>query len=86
MKILFFSLLLILQIKVLNALEFQGKFEQGSFILGKTSPKSKIQIDNKKIRVSKDGFFAFGLDRDRKNDVVIKVTDNGETKTFQKKY
>ena len=85
MRILFFSLILILQIKVLNALEFQGKFEQGSFILGKTNPNSKIQIDNKKIRVSKDGFFAFGLDRDRKNDVVIKVTKDGETKTLQKK-
>ena len=85
MRMLFFSLVLILQIKVLNALEFQGKFEQGSFILGKTSPNSKIQIDSKNIRVSKDGFFAFGLDRDRKNDVVIKVTENGETKTLQKK-
>ena len=85
MRILFFSLILILQIKVLNALEFQGKFEQGSFILGKTDPKSKIQIDSKKVRVSKDGFFAFGLDRDRKNDVVIKVTKDGKTETLQKK-
>ena len=85
MRISFFSLILILQINVLNALEFQGKFEQGSFILGKTNPKSKIQIDSKKVRVSKDGFFAFGLDRDRKNDVVIKVTENGKTKTLQKK-
>ena len=42
-------------------------------------------IDSKKIRVSKDGFFAFGLDRDRKNDVVIKITTNGKTKTIQKK-
>jgi murein DD-endopeptidase MepM/ murein hydrolase activator NlpD len=85
MRILFFSLILILQIKVLNALEFQGKFEQGSFIIGKTSSNSKIQIDSKKIRVSKDGFFAFGLDRDRKNDVVIKITENGKTETLQKK-
>ena len=85
MRILFFSLILILQIKVLNALEFQGKFEQGSFILGKTDPTSKIQFDSKKVRVSKDGFFAFGLDRDRKNDVVIKVTKDGKTETLQKK-
>ena len=85
MKILFFSLLLILQIKVLNALEFQGKFEQGSFILGKTSPNSKIQIDNKKIRVSKDGFFAFGLDRDRKNNVLITIKEDGKTKKIEKK-
>ena len=72
-------------INTLGAEEFIGKFEQGSFILGKTKPNSKVQIDNKKIRVSKDGFFAFGLDRDRKNDVVIKITENGETKTIQKK-
>ena len=31
----------------LLAVEFFGKFEQGSFILGKTKPKSKIEIDNK---------------------------------------
>ena len=85
MKIITFVLILIFKINFSYALEFQGKFEQGSFILGKTNPKAKIQIDNKKIRVSKDGFFAFGLDRDRKNDVVIKVTENGETKTLQKK-
>ena len=85
MRIFFITLILILQIKFLNAVEFQGKFEQGSFILGKSSPNSKVQIDKRKIRVSKDGFFAFGLDRDRKNDVVIKITENGETKTIQKK-
>ena len=56
-----------------NALEFKGEFKQGSFILGKTSPDTKISIDDRNIRVSKDGYFAFGLDRDRKNDVIIKV-------------
>ena len=56
-----------------NALEFKGEFKQGSFILGKTSPDSKISIDDRNIRVSKDGYFAFGLDRDRKNDVIIKI-------------
>ena len=87
MRILFFSLILILQIKVLNALEFQGKFEQGSFILGKTDPKSKIQIDSKKVRVSKDGFFAFGLDRDRKNDVVILINNKKIIKkVFKREY
>ena len=56
----------------MNADEFFGKFEQGSFILGKTNPKAKVQIDKKNIRVSKGGF-AFGLDRDRKNDVIVKL-------------
>jgi murein DD-endopeptidase MepM/ murein hydrolase activator NlpD len=85
MKLLFSTILIFFQINLLHATEFKGKFEQGSYILGKTNPNSKIKIDNKKIRVSKEGYFVFGLGRDRKNDVVIKVTENGETKTINKK-
>jgi murein DD-endopeptidase MepM/ murein hydrolase activator NlpD len=55
------------------AVTFDGKFIQGSFILGKTNPGSEVFIDKKKVRVTSDGFFAFGLSRDRKNDVVITV-------------
>ena len=67
------------------ALEFNGKFIQGHFILGKTEPNSKVIIDKKKIKVSKDGFFAFGIGKDRKYDVVIKVIKDGETKKIIKK-
>jgi hypothetical protein len=56
-----------------NAIEFQGKFLQGHYIVGITEPEAKIIIDKKVIKVSKDGYFVFGLDRDRKNDVLIKV-------------
>ena len=53
------------------AIDFEGKFRQGHFIIGKTEPKSKIWIDKKPVKVSSDGFFVFGIDRDRKYDVVI---------------
>ena len=72
-----------LTIKV-NAAEFNGKFIQGHFIIGKTEPSSKVIIDKKKIKVSKDGFFAFGIDRDRKYDVVIKVITNKNTQKIVK--
>ena len=68
-----------------HAVEFIGDFKQGSFILGKTDPKSKVFIDNRKIRVSNDGFFVFGLDRDRKNNVLIKIIKGKETKLIEKK-
>ena len=68
-----------------QAIEFEGKFIQGHFILGKTDPRAKIQIDKKSVRVSKDGFFAFGLGRDRKNDVIITETLNGVKNKFVKK-
>ncbi len=84
MKTIFLFLVFFLNFQYLIAVEFLGKFEQGSFILGKTKPNSKVKIDNKKIRVSKDGFFAFGLDRDRKNNVLIKIKEDGRTKTIEK--
>ena len=77
-------LFLIFKFQYLSAVEFLGKFEQGAFILGKTNPSSKVKIDNKNIRVSKDGYFAFGLDRDRKNNVVIIIKEDGKTKTVEK--
>ena len=49
------------------ALEFQGEFIQGHFIIGKTTPGSSILIDKKKVKVSKDGYFAFGIEKDSKN-------------------
>ena len=72
-----------------SAVEFNGKFIQGHFIIGKTDPSSKVKIDKKQIRVSKDGYFAFGLARDRKYDVVITIEKNGVkekiTKRIQKR-
>ena len=68
-----------------HAVEFLGDFKQGSFILGKTDPNSKVFIDDRKVRVSTDGYFAFGLDRDRKNNVLIKVKTGKETKLIEKK-
>ena len=85
MRFLLLTILIFFQTNLSHGIEFKGKFEQGSFILGKTDPDSKIQVDNKKIRVSKDGFFVFGLGRDRKNDVVIKFYKKGKSKTITKK-
>jgi len=69
------------------AATFDGKFIQGSFILGKTQPDSKVFIDKKKVKVTKEGYFAFGLGRDRKNDVVITINKKKIIKkVFKRKY
>ena len=65
---LFFGLLVSLKS---FAAEFQGKFIQGHYIIGKTYPGTKILIDKREVKVSQDGYFAFGIDKDRKFDVVI---------------
>ena len=74
-----------------KAIEFRGKFIQGHFILGITDPDSKIFIDKKTIKVSTDGFFVFGIDRDRNFDLKITkiLNDRKEIiikKVFKRKY
>ena len=84
-KILFSILFSVFVTQNLYSVEFKGKFEQGSFILGKTEPDSKVTIDKKKVKVTKDGYFAFGLGRDRKNNIIIKVLKDKKIETFEKK-
>ena len=67
------------------ALTFEGKFIQGSFILGKTEPGSEVFIDKRKVKVTPDGFFVFGLGRDRKYDVVITLNKDGNKQKIIKK-
>ena len=67
------------------AIEFEGKFIQGHFIIGKTEPESLIWIDKKKVKVTKDGYFAFGIGRDRNYDVTITKKLNKQTEKIVKK-
>ena len=84
MKILI-SLVFLLITTSSFAVTFDGKFIQGSFILGKTEPGSEVFIDKKKVRVTSDGFFVFGLGRDRKYDVVITLNKDGNKQKIVKK-
>tara|TARA_Y100000589_G_C27102001_1_gene608471 strand:- start:202 stop:1005 length:804 start_codon:yes stop_codon:yes gene_type:complete len=69
----------------LQAVEFKGKFLQGHFILGITDSDAKIIVDKKEVKVSKDGFFVFGIDRDRKFDVTITKIKNEQKEVIIKK-
>jgi len=82
-KIIFrlFFVAIIFTTTQLNAIEFKGKFLQGHYIIGITDPSAKIIIDKKNVKVSNDGYFVFGIDRDRKFDLVItKIKDNNKKK------
>tara|TARA_B100000989_G_scaffold241257_1_gene188129 strand:+ start:204 stop:1007 length:804 start_codon:yes stop_codon:yes gene_type:complete len=75
----------------INAIEFKGKFHQGHYIIGITDPSAKIIIDKKNVKVSNDGYFVFGIDRDRKFDLIITKITNGKKekiikKIFKRKY
>ena len=91
MKQVLFVIIFCLKLTSLQALELRGDFIQGNLIVGKTDSRSKIFIDKKKIKISSQGFFVFGLSKNRKNDVSIKVVKNGISeiivkKVYKKKY
>ena len=68
-----------------GAIEFKGKFLQGHYIVGITDPSAKIIIGKKEVKVSKDGYFVFGIDRDRKFDVTITKIIKGKKEIITKK-
>ncbi|PDH18500.1 MAG: peptidase [Pelagibacterales bacterium MED-G39] len=68
-----------------HTIEFQGKFLQGHYILGKTNPKATIFVGKKEVKVSKDGDFVFGIDRDQKYDLTFTEIVEGRKITITKK-
>lgn len=72
----FFALIFITN--QVSALELKGTFEQGSLIIGKTNPSNEIYVDQKKLKVSKEGYFVFGISRDRKKNIIISITEGNK--------
>ena len=85
----FLLAILIFSTSQVNAVEFQGKFIQGHYIIGKTDPGASILVDKKEVKISNDGFFVFGIDRDRKFNLTFTKILNGKksiiTKTVLKR-
>jgi len=78
-------LILLLFYNTSYSAEFFGKFYQGNLIIGKTLPLSEVYIDKKKIKVSKEGFFVFGIEKDRNINVFIEIKNSNNVKKIEKK-
>ena len=79
-----FFLIILFTTTQLTAVEFKGKFLQGHYIVGITNPSAKIIVGKKEVRVSKDGYFVFGIDRDRKFDISITKILDGKKEVITK--
>ena len=78
-----FLIIIIFTSTQLKAVEFKGKFLQGHYIIGLTDPTAQIIIGKKEVRVSKEGYFVFGIDRDRKFDLTITKIKDGKKEKIQ---
>ena len=85
MKTLIVFIFFTLFFKNLYALELKGKFYQGNLIIGNAEPGSQVFIDKKKIKISNQGFFVFGLSKNRKNNIIIEVVKDKTSKRIIKK-
>ena len=53
--------------------------------MGKVKSKTKVYIDGQKIKVTDQGFFVFGITKDRKNDISIETEQINTNKKIIKK-
>lgn len=59
--------------------EFQGVWQQGAMLLGRTKPTNKVKFEGKTITLTPHGGFIIGLGRDVKGPLTVEVI-NGQGK------
>ncbi|WP_428382986.1 M23 family metallopeptidase [Nevskia ramosa] len=55
----------------------KGEWEQGGLLIGKAAPGSKLSFEGQTLKLSDDGRFVIGLDRDAKPEVELRITPPG---------
>lgn len=56
-------------------LHIWGDWKQGGMLRGQVTPGSEVQVDDRPTRVSPEGYFVFGLNRDASESVTLIITD-----------
>lgn len=63
-----------------QALELSGRFAQGGFIFGRTTPQTTVQIEGKTLTSDEQGYFVYGLSRHAPAEVTVRV--EGRTRSI----
>jgi murein DD-endopeptidase MepM/ murein hydrolase activator NlpD len=65
-----------------SQLHLEGELIQGGLVHGQVAPGSTVQLDGRELRVSADGWFVFGFDRDAPDraELVVRDPDGLETR------
>lgn len=62
----------------------KGDWEQGAVLIGTTTPGAAVSVDGRKLSVSPDGLFVFGLDRDAKTEAELRITLPGQPERVER--
>lgn len=60
--------------------ELKGDWRQGSLLLGKAAPGAQVWFNGRKLNLTSQGDFVFGLDRDEKSRAEIKFQVSARAK------
>lgn len=74
-NILFFGIFYLLTLSTHAEINLSGSFTQGGMIIGKTSPDNKVRLNQRLLKVSKEGDFVFGFSWNDTNDYTLTITD-----------
>ena len=56
-----------------SKVEFKGNREQGSLVIGRAPDANGVRVDDRQVRLSKEGIFAFGLAFDQVKETHVEV-------------
>jgi len=59
-------------------LTLPGRAYQGDIFVGQCKPPAAVFVDGKAVTVSSKGYFAVGVSRDRKKNLIVLATDGGK--------
>jgi murein DD-endopeptidase MepM/ murein hydrolase activator NlpD len=57
-----------------SRLTLTGTLEQGSLVIGRTTPDARVTVDGKRLNIAANGAFAFGFLYDQKEPVTLAAT------------
>lgn len=64
---------LLLQSAMAMAIELQGELTQGGLVQGQVAADARVTLDGESVRVTDDGRFLLGFDRDADDSAVLKI-------------
>jgi murein DD-endopeptidase MepM/ murein hydrolase activator NlpD len=68
----------------IEALEFQGSWQQGAILRGQVEPGTRVEFLGRQLRLTEDGRFVIGLGRDFPAEAVITTrSPKGEVQTHR---
>lgn len=69
-------------IPLATALEFQGAWQQGAMLVGRTTPGNTVIFQDRAVSLTSQGYFVIGLGRDVKGPVVVDVHNGKNSQQY----